>query len=309
MSISASPGDALAWFDKIKDYFKDFRPETKSMTINFIRKTSEIGLSIKIDEGFRKNHNKIKIPAYQGFQIVQMQDATFNQIKSAWKLIDGEWILNANDLHPSDGYFIKLEGSVAEKSLQDLVHIKPSINRDSDDEVDRYWLDASLKNPKKLEEIWTELQIDEIDVGVKVDVNKLFGLRIPQELKDKSEAIQKYLHAGKQGDRGLIFHAMHDYKRQERTNPFHPNDFFQIIQNLTARETLLDYLSVDKRYDIGDVDHPTKYDGLVPQDVRVQALTTLTLQEPQSIGYLTLKRKLYLEKIKEEFDKILKKKS
>jgi hypothetical protein len=308
MSLSASPVDALAWFEKIKGYFKDFRPEAKSMTINFTRKTSDIELAIRIEQGFRKNHNKIKIPAYQGFKIVQMHDATFNQIKSLWKLVDGEWILDARDLPSSDGYFIKLEGGIEEKSLLDLVHIKPSINRDSNDETDRYWLDASLKNPRKLEEIWTELQIDELNVGVKIDVNKLFGLRIPQEIKDKSDAVQKYLTAGKQGDRGLLFNAMQDYKRQEKKTPFHPNDFLRVMQHLTARDTLLDYLSVEKSYSIGDIEHPTKYEGMVPQEVKVQALTTLTLQDPQSIGYLTLQRKLYLEKIKEEFDKILKKK-
>lgn len=307
MSLSASPTDALAWFEKIKGYFKDFRPEAKSMTINFTRKTSDIGLAIKIDEGFRKNHNKIKIPAYKGFQIVQMQDASFNQIRFLWKLVGDEWILNAKDLPASDGYFIKLEGSIDEKVLNELVHIKPSFNRDSNDETDKYWLDASLKNPKKLEEIWTELQIDELSVGVKIDINKLFGLRIPQEIKDKSDAIQKYLYAGKQGDRGLLFKSMMDFKRQEKKTPFHPNDFVRIIQTLTARDTLLDYLSVEKSYSIGDIEHPTKYEGIVPQDVKVQALTTLTLENPQSLGFLTLQRKLYLEKIKEEFDKILKK--
>ena len=308
MSFSASPGDALGWFEKIKDYFKDFRPEAKSMTINFSKKTSNIGLALKIEEGFRKNHSKIKIPAYPGFQITKMQDASFNQIQPLWKIIDGEWILDAKDLPPSDGYFVELEGRIDGKNLEELVHIKPSFNRDGNNEVDRYWLDASLRDPKKLEEIWTELQIDEINVGVKVDVNKLFGLRIPQELKDKADSLQKFLHAGRQGDRGLIFNAMWDFKRQERKTPFHPNDFLRIIQNLTARETLTDYISVDKSYNIGDIEHPTKYEGMIPQEVNVQALTTLTLRDPQSIGYLTLQKKLYLEKIKEEFDRILKKK-
>jgi len=70
----------------------------------------------------------------------------------------------------------------------------------------------------------------------------------------------------------------------------------------------LDYVSIDQRYDIGDVDHPTKYEGIVPQEVKVQALTKLTLQDPQALGYLTLQRKSYLKKIQEEFDKVLKKK-
>ena len=253
MSFSASPSDALGWFEKIKDYFKDFRPEAKSMTINFSHKTCNIGLAIKANEGFRKNHNKIKIPAYSGFRILSMQDASFNRIQSLWKNIENEWVLDSKDLPPSDGYFVEMEGSIAPKNLEDLVHIKPSFNRDSNDKVDKYWLDASLKNPKKLEEIWNELQINDVDVGVKIDTNKLFGLRLPQEIKDKADSIQRYLGAGKLGDRGLLFNAMHDFKRQERKTPFHPNDFLRIIQQLTAKETMLDYISVDESYDIGDI--------------------------------------------------------
>ena len=81
MAVNISPGDALAWFDKAKSYFKDFRPIAKSMMINYGRKTSNIGLAVTIDEGFRKNHNKIKIPAYHGFSIKKMEDASFNQIQ------------------------------------------------------------------------------------------------------------------------------------------------------------------------------------------------------------------------------------
>ena len=109
------------------------------MTINFSRQNSTIGLAINIEEGFRKNHSKIKIPAYPGFKITNMQDASFHKIQSLWKRIGGEWILNTKDLPPSDGYFIELEGEIEEKDLKDLVHIKPSVNRDSNDEVDKYW--------------------------------------------------------------------------------------------------------------------------------------------------------------------------
>ena len=307
MSFSASAGDVLRWFDTIKEYFKDFRPEARSMTINFSSQTSTIGLAIIVDEGFRKNHNKIKIPAYPNFKIIKMQDASFHQIQSLWKYVNGEWILDARDLPPSAGYLIELEGAIEENNLKDLVHIKPSINRDSNDQVDKYWLDASLKNPKILEQIWTDLQIDEVNVTVKIDINKMFALRLPQEIKDKTDAIQKYLRAGQLGDRGLLFRAMHDYKRQERKNPFHPNDFLRVINNLTARNTLLNFISVDERYDIGEIDHFTTYEGIIPQDIKVHALTNLTLQNPQALGYLTVQRKLYLEKIQEEFSKILKK--
>ena len=85
------------------------------MTINFSNQTSTIGLAITVEDGFRKNHSKIKIPAYPGFKITKMQDASFHQIQSLWKHVNGEWILNAKDLPPSNGYFVELEGTIDKK--------------------------------------------------------------------------------------------------------------------------------------------------------------------------------------------------
>ncbi len=131
LSFSASPESVLLWFDKIKEYFKDFKPEARTMTINYSRKTSVIGLAVKIDEGFRKNHRKIKIPAYNGFQITRMQDDTFHELKSFWTKNNNEWILDTKNLPPSDWYFIEMEGGIDDNGLKDLVHIKPAMNRDS----------------------------------------------------------------------------------------------------------------------------------------------------------------------------------
>ncbi|WOV93605.1 MAG: hypothetical protein R1F52_02970 [Candidatus Nitrosoabyssus spongiisocia] len=305
LSISADP---VLWFETIKTYFSDFKPETKSMCINFNDKTCEIGLSFHIEEGYRKNHKTLKIPNFSGFRIVEMQDAVFNSLKPLWKLIDNEWILDAKTLPKSDGYFVKLEGGIKEESLKNLVHIKPSINRDPSDDYDKYWLDASLKDPKKLENIWTELEIDEINVNVKVDINKLFAIQLPQEIQDKAAAIQKFLHAGKTGDRESVFRGMHDLRKQERKNPFRPNDFWKIIQNLTTKQTLKEYLTVDQRFILGNVDNSSTLNNLMPENIKVQAITKLSLREPTSIGYLTLKKKLYLERIKKDFNKVLSKK-
>ena len=41
--------------------------------------------------------------------------------------------------------------------VNNLIHIKPSVNPDTDEHVDRYWLDASLNNPKMLEDIWNDI--------------------------------------------------------------------------------------------------------------------------------------------------------
>ena len=307
--FSVTPESFFGWYEKIKKYFEDFKPETRTININYSKHTSTIGLSVQIDSGFRKKHNKIKIPVYKGFSIARMQDASFRELKFLWKIEGNYWILDAKELPPSDGYLIELEGQIEEKAVNELVRIQPATNRDSNDEVDKYWLDSSIKNPSLLEKVWTHLEINEVDVGVNVDFNKLFALQVPLKVQDRAEAIKNYLQAGstRTSDRNLIYKTLQEYRRQDRNVPFHPNDFLRLIKNLTARETLMDYLSVDKSYTIGEIEQPTKYEGIVPQDVKVQTLTDLTSRQPQALGYLVFKRQNYLNKLKEEFDKLMKK--
>lgn len=310
MSVSASPSDVLQWYDRIKSTFAPYKPEAKSMFINYGSQTGTIELSFKIEQGFRKKHSKIKIPAYYGFKIKQMKNATFTRLDSLWKKIDDEWVLNTKDLPSSDGYLVELEGIIDKKIIDDLVYIKPSINPDTQGDDDKYYLDASLKNPKIIESVWSELQINDVDIGVRVDVTKMFGLNFPDELKAKYNAIQNYLAAGKTTDRHAIFKSGWDYRRQDRKSSYHPNDFLDMIKRLTTRDTLLEYVSVDKDYTIGNIDNMTDTTKeLLPKDVNVQALTNLTLSNPHASGYLTMHRERYIEKIKENVDDFLKKKS
>lgn len=140
--FSATPESFIGWFEKIKTYFEPFKPETRTIVINYSKKTSRIGLYLHIDEGFRKQHNQIKIPYYEGFSITRMQDAAFREMKFLWRIDNGFWVLDARKLPPSDGYFLELEGAIEEKAVNDLVRIQPAINRDSNDTDDKYWLDS-----------------------------------------------------------------------------------------------------------------------------------------------------------------------
>lgn len=302
-SFNFSPESILGWYDKIKTNFTDFKPETRTMTINYGRKTSVIELALKIEDGFRKNHQKIKLPAYNDYQIIRMKDDSFHNLKFLWQRDGNYWVLDASKLPSSEWFSIELEGSIQPNILKDLVHIKPAFNRDSDNDTDKFWLDASIKNPTIIDKMWQALEIQDVNVGVLVDVNKLFGLRMPSEIQDKAVMMQKYLRAGLLLDRQNMFRTASAYRQFEREIPFNPNDFLKIIQNLTGREIFMDYLNIDQPYSIGDIDHPKKHDGILPMDVRVQTLTNLTLKNPQSSGYLIFKRQKYLDRLEDEFGK------
>ncbi|MEW6042929.1 MAG: hypothetical protein AB1608_01555 [Thermoproteota archaeon] len=306
-SASLSPESFIGWYDRVKEYFTDFKPETRNMSINFSRRTSVIGFQINVPNGFRKNARKVKIPALDGYNILRMTDEGFREQKHLWRLEDGHFVLDAKNLPASERYLVEMEGAVDENALKSLIFIKPSANRDNDDENDRYWLESSIKQPRTLEKIYDDLEIEDVHFGVYVDIDKMFGLTLPQEVKGKTDALQKLLKTSSSNfDRNQLLRAALEYKKQERVAPsFNPGDFFRIIQRLTARDVIRQHIEIDRPYDVGNIDQPEKYVGIVPQSIKVQAITRLTLRTPLASGYLVFKREKYMNKLRTEFEKLV----
>lgn len=306
VSVPSAAAAVTAWYKDIKELFTDFRPETRTITINFSRQTSQIGFQIVVPEGWRKNQRKIKIPILPGYHIMRMIDEGFCEQKHVWKTHDGNFILNANELPSSERYFIEMEGHVDKSILERFVYIKPAANRDNDDKNDKYWLESSIKQPDALETVYRDLEIEEVNFGVMIDIDKMFGLTIPNEVKEKTEAVQKLLSTSSTNfDRNQLIKAALEYKRQERVSPsFDPGNFFRLIQRVTAQDLIRQHISIDRPYDVGNIDQPKKYVGIVPQNIKVQAVTRLTLRDPIASGYLVFKREEYMNKLRSEFKKL-----
>lgn len=306
-SAVATATAIVGWYDKIKELFTDFKPETRTMSINFSRRTSQIGFQIMVPEGWRKNSRKVKIPALKGYNILRMTDLGFREQKHLWKLDnDGHFVLNAKELPSSDKYLIVMEGVVDENALNSIIFIKPAANRDNDDENDKYWLDSSIKQPTILEKMYEDLEIDDVNFGVNIDIDKMFGLTIPSEIKEKTEAINHLLQVSSSHfDRNKLINAAIDYKKQEKLSPsFEPGNFFRIIQRVTARDIIQKYIEVDQPYNVGTIEQPEKYVGVIPQSIKVQAITRLNLRNPLANGYLVFKRESYMNKLRSEFKKL-----
>lgn len=307
ISPTAAAAATIEWYDRIKNIFTDFKPETMSLTINFSRGVSQIGSKITVPDGLRKKRRKIKIPVINGYNIVQMLDGGFQEQTRLWKLSDGYFVLNARDLPKSEHYLLTMEGNVEKKVLESFVFIKQAANRDNDDQDDKYWLDASLKQPGTLEKIYDDLAIDDINVGVEVNIEKMFGLTLPKEMEEKASAIHNLLEASSSNfDRNKLFKAALAYKKQARVSPtFDPGNFAKIIQKLTARDVIEQYINIERPYNIDNIEQPVKYVNIVPQSIKVQALTRLTLEQPIAAGYLVFNREKYLNKLRSEFQKLI----
>jgi len=303
MSIGVrDAGTLFRWFEKAKKYFEPFKPELKNQIINYRSKKSEINLLINVPDSVRRKLAKIEVPAYQNFRITEMIDGvSFNQLGNLWFLEGGKWKLDASKLPASEVYLVRLEGQVSESALQGLVRIQPSSNRDQTEEEDKYWLNSMLKNAELLKRIWQELRVEDVNVGVKVSIEKCFSIAIPAQLVKRLTEIKKWIEVGRGKDREEV---MRQWSRLRRLSyeGASEKDAVDAIDSLTTGEMFTKYISVDQPYRIGEVRRSSIFKGIFPESMLVDAFTILNLRNPTAIGYLVFKKKKYSDEIRKTFE-------
>lgn len=264
---------------KLREYFSDFSPEIRTMEINYAQRKSRINFQASVPDGMRKKSRKIKIPFAQGYKIIEMIDDAFIPQDHHWRTADDHYVLDAKDLRPSATYRITLEAGIDAPALERLVYVRPTLNRDSDEDSDNYWLESSIRQPYLLKRIYASLEVSDVNVGVVVDIEKMFGLTIPPEIKQTLDGVTRLLDASKRFDRNRVFREAIYYKRQAKRFPLaNPGDFYRLINRVTDREMIVKHVNLDRPYDIGDIEHPQKYAGIVPQSLKIQVSAKLTLQ-------------------------------
>lgn len=272
------------------------------MNINYNRRTSEMSFKVSVPEGWRKRHRKIILPAYHGFGVSKMMDDSFTEHKHLWVRIGDKFVLDADKLPSAETYLVTMVGSVSKPALDHFVYIKPAANRTIDETSEKYWLESGLRNLYTLEKIYDDLEIDDVNFNVSVNIDKIFRLAIPPEIKDYAESVRKLEGAALHTDRQAWFNAMRRYKTQRRMLPhYDPSSFKRLIGALTSKETISEYITVDRPYGLGEIHPPEKYHGVVPQSVTIGAVTSLTLRDPTAAGYLSFHKKSYIEKLQSVF--------
>jgi len=294
----------VGWLDKASEYLKPFKPEIKSIVINYKNQRSEINLLLHIPDGIRRKLHSVEVPAYQNFVVQDMMDESFVRIGGLWQYEDGKWKLDPGKLPKSERYLLMLRGTVPSEMLDQLVRIQPAVNRDQTEEFDRFWLHCMLRNAALLEKMWQELSIDEVNVGVKVGIERCFSTTIPKELKGRLEATQRWIAAGRGKDREEVRRAWQRMREVTRSSKVSVEEIVQTIYRLTTGEAFATFLAVDDPYRIGEIRREERLVGLFPARMAVEATTELGLKKPTAAGYLSFKKKAYTSEIKTSLDKL-----
>jgi hypothetical protein len=291
---------AIDWINKAIEYLKPYKPLKKRMKINYNNRTSEIALLLNIPNRLKLKFTTTRIPAYQNFHIKEMMAEDFSSlnINDYWKRQhDGSWVLNSKGLPNCENFLIKLEGKMPTQTISQLVFVDESMNRDQSKDSDRYWLKCMIRDVELVEQIWDNLEIDDVNVGIKVGINKCFSSAIPSAYVRKIKATQRFIKAGHKRDREELFKAWFELHRSQDSRST-TDDLIELINRLTSGELFENYVFVEEPFDIGSIDRDTDA-GILPNFMNVQARTDLNLKQDIADGFLIFNKKQYINDIKQ----------
>lgn len=128
-------------------------------------------------------------------------------------------------------------------------------------------------------------------------------------MKRVLKASQRWTRAGYGRDREEIQRAWLNLRRVTAASKIQVGDIIRAIYRLTIGELFVEYLAVDMPYSLGEIKREERFMGLFPEKMSVEACTDLNIKELVATGYLTFKKKEYMEKIEEFLSGLRKEKS
>jgi hypothetical protein len=296
--------------DEVINVFRPFKPEVRRFRIDYLTRTSEIKYLLTIPSGVKRiTHDSIELPATTGFKIDEVIDMdTAKILKVDYDTTAEKWVFKANDFPDSERFLVTTKGTISPDFLNRLVGVNCAVNPTQKDLCDCYWIHSALKDVSILEKIWDELDIDRVDIDVKIGVERFFSQAIPSPVKKKLEAQKALLDAVQQGKRN-IEGLKHNYRYSAQKTNISPSELIELMMKLVSGEFFSNYLTVSDRFQVGTIDPHRELTAMIPERVKVGVLSDLNLKLPVAKGELTFKKKDFGAAVTDSVEGIIGKKT
>jgi len=297
--------------DDVSRSLRPFRPEVRSFRIDYIERASEVRYLLLIPNGVRRRiKRKIEIPAVSGFRVYDMWDLdTLKMVHSSWSFEGNKWIFDPKKLPNSEKYALTLKGNISIDFLNRLVSVKAAENPCREKDIDKYWIHSALKDVSILERIWDELNVEHVNMGVRIGVERFFTSAIPPAVKQRLKTTNQLLDAIASGDRNREQRLKVRYKTLQRIARISPAALYDLIVKLVSGDFFADFVGVDEPFVIGNIEPSKQLDVMIPKKVKVGVQTDLNFKMPVATGNLNFERISYVNSITEKINEFLPKKS
>jgi hypothetical protein len=304
LSTIANAKASLDFIDKISQFLekmKNYKPEVKSLRVNYVDRTTEMKLLLSIPQGIGRSLRHIEIPAYPGYVINEVFDGnTLNRLELNWVQKGPNWEANAKELLAGDKYFVILKGAISKESLDALVKLYCPEDPKRTPELDLYWIDSAIKDMAILEKIYDELTVDRVATCVNVGLERQFSSSIPREIKNwfRARAEADMYLASK--DRQAAFKSFYSLRlAQKKVGRISASDVYKLGTKLLSPETFMYYVLVDRPFRISGLVQ-SQTGGLYPEKIGVSVETDLNYKVPVAQGDLIFKKIEFTSKLEDE---------
>ena len=299
--INDSIKKIIEWLPKIVNIFLPYRPEITHFQINYKENKAIIYYKLDLEENLlKKKISKIVIPNLPEYKIENFFAEGFSNLNHLIRLSkDGNsYIFKARDLPPGRFFQVVLSGYINENALKNIIRIQPAINKNNTPTYDRYWLDVMIRDIDTLEKIYHSLEINQINLSVRVATERYFATELPKSLTKSLKVVNEFLSAGKGRDRNLLFKTWQQYRLASKVDK---DEIIKYFEDLTKSINLNDFIKVAPPFykgKIGDFDTHR----VIPSNFLVEAITDLSFRKPAASGYLEFHKKNFQETVKNEIE-------
>lgn len=292
------------WIPKLADNLRVFKPEIKNVNINYLDRNVELGMAINVSGNIRRKFRYIELPTFQNCKITSIMDCYFNDIKinEVAQFDKNKIKIKTSMLPKSEDFYMRISGELPKNTLDNIVFVQPAMNKDRKDGDERYWLNSMIRNVESLENLWNNLEVDDVKAGVNIGIERHLSTNLPPELKKGLEAMQKYSRSIYSKHWSEVRDTWLNLKKLKNSK-MTVNDLTTILEKVTNTDYFSEFVEIDSPYNLGKIKNkePNK---AIPQNMYAEALTKLTLKKPVAEGHMTFKKEKYVDSIKREYDEM-----
>jgi len=303
LSAAETSAGLVKQIDDVLDVFRPYKPEIRKFRINYADKDSEIKYYIQMPSGIRrKTHRRVELPATTGFRIDEVLDLdTTEMLEIQFDNEGNKWIVNTNAFPESERFLVTLKGYVSDQLLNRLVSVDCAANPTCREEDDFYWIHTALKDVSILEKLWHELDIDKVNVDVRIGVERFFSSAIPKEVTERFQAQSRLLNAIASRQRN-IEHLKYDFRRRREKTRISASELVDLFTKLVSGEFFQQYIKIDNPFNVGNIEPYRHFTSMIPERVKIEVMTDLDFKMPAAKGNLTFERRKYEESVTEMID-------
>lgn len=295
---------AVRDIEEIKKKLAPYKPEIKNYTIDYVNRISEIKLLLTIPDSIKRQFRKAEIPCYYGYQVSEMYDGSFNRLDSLWQTANDKHILETKNLPKSEKFFVILQGGIRTDALKRLVAVNAPRDPSKEGDVDKYWLHSAIKDLSIIENMWDSLDVENVNINIRVRLQRCFAAAMPEKVKEKLEKRQELIDAVDSKNRNRLAIARARYQRVKTTAQL-PRNLITLVMKMVSGEFFDEFVHVDKPFTKGSID-PVGMTSLIPENIGVNVLTELNFKNPVAKGNLVFEREEYRQVISKQLKKSLK---